>query len=368
MRLLMTADVVGGVWQYATGLAEALTPFGIETMLAVMGPSPSAERLEAARAIPGVSVIDTGIGLDWLSKDIAAVRASGRMMAELAGDSGADVVQLNMPALGAGARFAMPVVAMAHSCVATWWDAMHGNAPPPDFAWRGALVGEGLRNADHVVAPTAAFADATMRVHCLEVRPTVVHNGRTLPNLPSAAMHDFAFTAGRLWDKGKNIATIDRAAARLGIPIKAAGALSGPNGERAELTHIHATGALDEDGIARCLSARPVFVSAARYEPFGLSVLEAAAAGCALVLSDIPSFRELWDGVAIFVQPEDDHGFAAAIDAIVGDGQLRVQMGEAASERAAHFTPAAMAIRMAALYADTRRSGGRTAVSPRVAA
>ena len=39
----------------------------------------------------------------------------------------------------------------------------------------------------------------------------------------------------------------------------------------------------------------------ARYEPFGLAVLEAAQAGMRLVLSDIPSFRELWDGAATFV-------------------------------------------------------------------
>ena len=39
----------------------------------------------------------------------------------------------------------------------------------------------------------------------------------------------------------------------------------------------------------------------ALYEPFGLAVLEAAQAGCALVLSDIPTFRELWDGAALFV-------------------------------------------------------------------
>ena len=33
----------------------------------------------------------------------------------------------------------------------------------------------------------------------------------------------------------------------------------------------------------------------ARYEPFGLSILEAALSGCALVLGDLPSLRELWD-------------------------------------------------------------------------
>ena len=49
------------------------------------------------------------------------------------------------------------------------------------------------------------------------------------------------------------------------------------------------------------LPTRPIFVSVSRYEPFGLAVLEAAHAGCALVLSDIPTFRELWQGAASFV-------------------------------------------------------------------
>jgi hypothetical protein len=38
-------------------------------------------------------------------------------------------------------------------------------------------------------------------------------------------------------------------------------------------------------------------------EPFGLAVLEAAQAGCPLVLSDLPGFRELWDGAALFRRP-----------------------------------------------------------------
>ena len=48
----------------------------------------------------------------------------------------------------------------------------------------------------------------------------------------------------------------------------------------------------------------------ARYEPFGLAVLEAAQAGMALVLSDTPGFRELWDDAAIFVAGEDALGTA----------------------------------------------------------
>ena len=42
------------------------------------------------------------------------------------------------------------------------------------------------------------------------------------------------------------------------------------------LTALDCLGRLDDEEIARELGLRPVFVSLARYEPFGLAVLEAA--------------------------------------------------------------------------------------------
>lgn len=367
-RLLLTTDTVGGVWQYAIELARAVAPLGVETVLALMGPASSRAHRATAATIPGARLVDTGLGLDWLASNPAAVAAAGRRITELAGDERVDIVQLNMPALAAEARFAVPVVAVAHSCVGTWWDAMHGTDLPGDFAWRTALVRAGLHKADLVVAPSAAFAVATMHAHGLKTRPVVVHNGRSPLPLRAAAMHDFAFTAGRLWDKGKNIVTLDRAAARLAIPCKAAGPIHGPNGEFGQFDNLHLLGEVSEAEIARSLSAKPVFVSAARYEPFGLAVLEAAAAGCPLVLSDIPTFRELWDGAAVFVASADDRGFADAIDDIIGDTSQRLALGQAARARAARYTPAAMAAGMVAIY-DRLAAPPRAAASrPRVAA
>jgi glycosyltransferase involved in cell wall biosynthesis len=163
-------------------------------------------------------------------------------------------------------------------------------------------------------------------------------------------MHDFAFTAGRLWDRGKDLATLDRAASRLGVPVKAAGALIGPNGDTASFEHLSTPGPMDERALAGCLAARPVFVSSAVYEPFGLAVLEAAAAGCPLVLSDISSFRELWGDAATFVTPRDETGFAEAVEALIGDARMRLAQGEKARRVARLYTVERMAARMAAIY------------------
>jgi glycosyltransferase involved in cell wall biosynthesis len=168
--------------------------------------------------------------------------------------------------------------------------------------------------------------------------------------LPKLAQHDCAFTAGRLWDKGKNAATLDRATAKLSIPLYAAGPTIGPNGDSITLEHARGVGNLDEKQMGRWLASRPVFVSAALYEPFGLSVLEAAAAGCALVLSDNSTFQELWHGVAAFVDPMDADGFAETISLIVRDDFARAEMGRRAQQRAAQFTVEAMAGKMAAIY------------------
>ncbi len=108
-------------------------------------------------------------------------------------------------------------------------------------------------------------------------------------------------TAGRLWDEGKNVAALDRAAVHLPFNICAAGPVQGPNGAAIELTRLDWLGTLEPLALHEVMARTQVFASTALYEPFGLAVLEAAQAGCALVLSDIPTFRELWDGAALFV-------------------------------------------------------------------
>ncbi|HEU4961696.1 MAG TPA: glycosyltransferase family 4 protein [Sphingomonas sp.] len=349
-RLLMTADAVGGVWQYATDLAEALAPHGVETVLALLGPSPGAAQHARAEAIPGLTLIDTGLPLDWTGDGAAPVVHAGEAIAELAAETAADIVQLNMPTLGARAHFAAPVVAVTHGCVGTWWQAARQRPLDPGFAWHRAMMRDGLARADFVVAPSAAYGGIVQRYYELPHAPLIVHNGRIASDAAPAAHHDHALTVGRLWDTVKQAELLDAAAARLAIPFHAAGAVVGPHGERVALDHLNLLGQLDAARIAERLAAQPVFVSAASFEPFGLAVLEAAQAGCALVLSDIPTFRELWDGAALFVPEQTPEAYVRAIEHVIGNEHQRRTLGEAARARAARYTPAATATAMARLY------------------
>jgi glycosyltransferase involved in cell wall biosynthesis len=163
------------------------------------------------------------------------------------------------------------------------------------------------------------------------------------------------------------VSTLDSAAARLDLPIEAIGPLQGPNGTAVKFEHLRTPGSLPAEAIAERLSARPVFVSTALYEPFGLSALEAAQAGCALVLSDIPTFRELWAGAAVFVPPAESNGFAEAISDLLRDPEKRERLGQAAQLKALRYTPSAMARRMLGIYEQLLSDSQTTAPSLQMA-
>lgn len=354
LRLLLVTDAVGGVWVYSLELARALRPLGIDTVLAVLGPAPSAEQREEARDF---RLINTGLPLEWLDTNEAELARAGTALARLAETERVDLVQTSSAALLASASFAQPCVAVQHSCVASWWAAVRGTALPDEFAWRRALVERGIRRASAVVAPTIAFAAETKRIYGVDT--VAVHNGRTSTWTREIPQGEFVFTAGRLWDEGKNVATLDRAAGRTAAPFQAAGALDGPNGAHINLRHIAAIGAVSSARLSALYAARPIYASAALYEPFGLSVLEAAQKGCALVLSDIATHREIWSGAAIFAPPTDADAFTNAIVDLLADSDEREQLGMLAAARAAHYTPRRMALGMAEIY--TRVTKGSSA-------
>lgn len=350
-QILMTADAVGGIWTYALDLSRGLLARGVGVTVAVIGPGLDGDR-RADAAAAGVAVIELGHRPEWLAEGPAEVARAGDALAALVGRFSVDLLHLNHPALAAATTFDVPVLAVSHSCVATWWAAVRGTPLPAAFAWQAEAVGAGYRAAARLVAPTRAFAEATAACYGLPSVPAVVPNGRA-PRPPAAAPPEpapAALTLGRLWDEGKGVETLDRAAALTRVPIRAAGPLRGPNGASIDPARLETLGSLPEAAVRSLLDARPIFVSAALYEPFGLAILEAAQAGCALVLSDLASLREIWDGAALFVAPRDAAGFAAALDGLAADPAWRATLGAAAQRRALDYGLALQVERMVDLY------------------
>ncbi len=334
-RVLMTGDAVGGVWPYALGLAQGFARRGVETLLAVMGGAPSAGQAGTAAAIPGLRLETSGFRLEWMAGAAADIDGAGRWLKGLEEDFAPDVIHLNGYA-HADLDWRAPVVTVAHSCVRTWWRAVHGEDPPPEWDEYGKRVRRGLDAADLIVAPTAALLAAMTESYGELARTRVVANGRTRPppgmRRPKEPM---ILCAARLWDEAKNVRALDAAARVLPWPVCVAGATDRPDGgPDGDFANIRPLGPLPEAELRRWLDRAAIFVSPALYEPFGLAVLEAAQSGCALVLSDIPSFREVWSDAAIFVPPRDSRALAQTLARLAADPDALRLLGLRAAQRA----------------------------------
>jgi glycosyltransferase involved in cell wall biosynthesis len=339
-RVLLVADCIGGVWQYSLELAGGLSARGIGVILAVAGPGPTPAQRRQAEAIRGVRIVVLEVGLDWLAHGEPELVPLRERLTALAAREGVDLVHLNGAGLG-DLPTDRPVVATQHSCLATWWQAMRPDAPLPEaWQWHRARMAVGLRAADAVIAPSAAFALQIRRAYGADVELEVIHNGRSPHRFrPAANRQAVVITAGRLWDEAKNIRTLDAAADGVLWPVLAAGPTRGPDGQQAALQNVFALGAVDAAEMRRRLARAAIFVSLAAYEPFGLAVLEAALSGCALVLSDIPSFRELWDDGALFVPPDDPAAARRAINRLIAYPDLRTGLAARALQKALIYGP-----------------------------
>ncbi|OAP50425.1 glycosyltransferase family 4 protein [Sinorhizobium saheli] len=334
-RIIMTVDAVGGVWRYALDLAEALRDAGVETVFAGLGPGPSAEqRREAAR----IGTLEwLAAPLDWMVDDESGLDAVPALLAELALKRSVDLLHLNLPSQAAGLAVEMPVVAVSHSCVATWFDAVRGSGLPRDWLWQKRRNRQGFVRADVVLAPSRSHAAALTRCYDRIDNLAVVYNSSRRPR-STTIKENFVFAAARWWDEGKNGAVLDQAAAHSRWPVVMAGACEGRNGQHLRIEHADCPGELGHGRTMALMARAATVVSPSIYEPFGLVPLEAARTGAALVLADIATYRELWEGAALFTDPRDPAALADILNRLARDAALRAELGRRARLRSGDFT------------------------------
>jgi glycogen synthase len=362
MKVLMTVDAVGGVWTYAMELSRAIAAHGVSVVLAVLGPNPSPSQAAAATGVPGARLVPLGGRLEWMEEPWADVERNGERLLSLATECGADVVHLN-GYVHASLPWRRPVVVVGHSCVTTWWRAVHREDPPAIWHEYRQRVIAGLGAADAVVAPTHAFIERLRHAYGVTTPDRVIPNGIDAPaSTPGSGVprEPLVFACGRLWDEAKGMAVLDAAAHGLPWPIKLAGDLVGPDGRAFHPAAATALGALPHTEVAQWLQRASVFAHPSRYEPFGLAPLEAAQAGCALVLSDLPELRELWDGAAVFVRAADAAAWHDALRYTIVAAPERQALAAAARTRADELSARRMAERYHALYASLLHGAPRS--------
>lgn len=345
INVLMTTDSVGGIWTYALELAAAAAPLGVRYSLACLGPEPSASQLRQLAQTPNVTLFTHEGKLEWMADPWSDVDDASRWLLELEEDVSPDVVHLNSYSYAA-AGFQAPVLTVAHSCVFSWWRAVRGTEPPAQWQEYHARVRQGLSRTDALVAPTRWMLSQIEQHYPPRVRGRVIPNA-VVNRAPPAEKEPIVAAAGRVWDQAKNIEGVARAVADTAWPCHIAG---DDGGAAAEFPNVTLLGLLPQSEVWSLFSRASIFAHPARYEPFGLAPLEAAHAGCALVLGDIPTLQEVWKDAALFVPPEDSVALATALQRLMDDGPLRRELAGRAFQRAQRLTTDRFARSYAGLY------------------
>ncbi|WP_088686717.1 glycosyltransferase family 4 protein [Rhizobium sp. R634] len=346
-RVVMTLDAVGGVWRYAMDLAAVLKPHNVDMIFAGLGPAPSAEKAAEAERIGKLVWLDAP--LDWMVEDEKAIAGVPRRIADLARSEEADLLHLNLPSQAANFETDLPLVVACHSCVVTWFAAVRGSQVPRDWQWQYRLNRAGFARADAVIAPSRSHAEAMQAAYGRIANLQVVLNASALET-SDEPKRNFVLAAGRWWDEGKNAAVLDSAARMARWPVVAAGASNGPNGQSMQFRHATHRGELAHPQMAAAIRQAAIVASPSIYEPFGLAALEGARAGAALVLADIPTYRELWEDAALFADPHHPQAFADAFNTLAYDPQRRVALGLKAREQSARFSLDAQAEAVCGIY------------------
>lgn len=113
---------------------------------------------------------------------------------------------------------------------------------------------------------------------------------------------------------------------------------------------IHRPGYVTDAQLRALYAAADAYLYASLYEGFGLPILEAMAAGCPVLTSNISSMPEVAGDAALLTDPTDDRAMAADLFRLGRDAGLRRALAAAGLERARGFTWARCGEQTRAVY------------------
>lgn len=345
MHVLVTADTVGGVWTYVRELVTGLVRRGVRVTLVSFGNVPTVEHTQWLETLKDVDYRATAFRLEWMQEARDDIEVSTEYLRNIIEEVRPDVLHFNQFAYGS-MDIDLPKIVVAHSDVVSWWASVKGEVPSDIewMSWYRETVQAGLENATAVVAPSRWMLENVRRYYCRPALASVVYNGRS-PVLfnPHVSKEESIVTVGRLWDSGKQVALLLRGSAPM--PITIAGAEQHPDevfrdGSPFSLIdrdRVHVLGTQSEGRLRHLYGKCAIYAAPSRYEPFGLAPLEAALSRCALVMNDIPSFREVWGDAACYFETNDAQSLFDRLNQLADDRALRLTYANLAYNRARQY-------------------------------
>lgn len=340
MKILMTIDAVGGVFNYAMDLARCLLEEQMELVLACTGPEPNASQKEHIQKLQkkGVRFYHRPYRLEWMDQPWEDIQQANKWIKEIYNIEKPTLLHFNNFA-PLSLTWEVPTLLVVHSCVASWWQEVKAEPLPLHYATYFQTVQQALLKADVVVFPSRGLFDVCQNIYGKISHPQIVYNAIALPLVDPVyefySKMPIIFSMGRLWDEAKNI----------DLHLKAAKSTNGEifiAGEQAEglpcPRNVRFLGKLSRLQVMNWLKISAVYALPVKYEPFGLSFLEAASQHCALVGGDIATLREIWGRSMTYVDNNDPKMLAKACNELLEDLPYCRLKGEEAYHRAKKYS------------------------------
>ena len=363
IKILMTTDTVGGVWTYTLELCKALQEEPISIYLAAMGGLPDENQENQVRQLPNVTLYKSKYKLEWMQDPWDDLRKAKKWITSIYHTVIPDIVHFNNYAQLEN-FWQAPIITVYHSCVETWWQAVKGTTAPSSWKRYMELVRDSLNASDVVVSPTRALLQKASEAHYNTTPSQVIANGHDPVSTKEIKKEKIIFCTGRIWDEAKNLQSLCNIAAALPWPVYVAGDDINPNtGEKAILDNVYFLGKLSAKDTLDWMRRASIFVSPTKYEPFGLAILEAALAGCALTISKLDTLEEVWEENAVFFDPDHPRETLQAIMQLIKYPRYLTKMAQKAQYHAQQYSGYEMGRNYLKLYQNLLATG-RTHVEP----
>jgi glycosyltransferase involved in cell wall biosynthesis len=234
---------------------------------------------------------------------------------------------------------------------------------------------QAMAKADAIICVSRSTADEleSYAGHCLADRIHVVHEGVSpsffenttsecltlLKDLPEPEV-PFILSTGKISPR-KNVVRIIQALSQISDTIPHHLVLVGASGwgmaeilkeinDLAFAHRIHQVGYVSDKQLRALYSKAGLYIHPSLYEGFGLTVLEAMAAGCPVVASNVYSLPEVVGDAAIIVDPYNVVEIAEAIQSVCLDASLKTDLVRRGRARAKTFTWDRCAGKVAEIY------------------
>lgn len=343
---------MGGVWSYALELMKGLQKYNVEFLLAVLDKPLNKFQIEDIRELKNVSVAENSFKLEWMENAWKDVDLSGEWLLNLKDKFAPDLVHLNGYSHGA-LHWDIPVLITGHSCVLSWYNEVKRNSPPEIWDEYKTRARKGLLNADMIITPSDTMLNYLQRYYGKLDKAKVIYNGIDPAGYKPGDKKNKVFSLGRLWDEGKNIYSIIQSVPFIKWPVYFAGDDKDPFGiNYFDNVNSNFLGIISRKKVSYHLSEASIFAHPAKYEPFGLAPLEAAYSGCALVLGNIESLKEIWEDNALYVDPFDNNDISSTINRLIDDKRMRGIYALRAFEHAQRYNINAMSIEYYLTYKE----------------